>query len=327
MSKINKMINLNDLPKNYKGILWNKSIGCKVNFIYDDVVGEVVIIKYEKGIITFIYNNHTYSMHRTNFIKCKFGAILNKINCDYKFDIGYNINEGIIIERKKEKINDKHRRLYLVECKNCKDKRWVREEHLNKYNCTICGDGISYPEKVMRYILKSLGVNFISQLNKKTFSWCNKYRYDFYLPDYNMIIETHGEQHYREISFMKTLNEQKEIDQTKEKLALNAGINTYIKIDCRYSNIEWIKNQILNSEINKIFNLNKINWNKADMFATNSLVKEVCEYYNTHKYDFIQDIAIHFNLSHHTIGKYIKKGEKLGLCEIRPRKGKKINFK
>lgn len=47
------------------------------------------------------------------------------------------------------------------------------------------------------------------------------------------------------------------IDEDKEFIAKQNGILEYIVIDCRYSNYEWIKNSILASKLNQIFNLKK----------------------------------------------------------------------
>ena len=94
------------------------------------------------------------------------------------------------------------------------------------------------------------------------------------------------------------------------------NITDYIELDCRKSDKEYIKDSILNSELINYFDFNKINWDKADEYATNNLIKEVCEYYELHKNDILmKDIAKKFNITSHTLKKYIKKGEKLGWCK------------
>ena len=75
-----------------------------------------------------------------------------------------------------------------------------------------------------------------------------------------------------------------------------------------YSN--WIKSSILNSELNNIFNLSDIDWDKADEFATNNLVKEICNFYNLNKNLSQKDICYKFKISHGTLIKYLKKGGK-----------------
>ena len=154
------------------------------------------------------------------------------------------------------------------------------------------------------------------QLSKKDFIWCNTYRYDFYIPKYNIIIETHGAQHYNYSKGWNSGKSQEIIDKKKKTLALKNNITDYIELDCRKSDKEYIKDSILNSELINYFDFNKINWDKADEYATNNLIKEVCEYYELHKNDILmKDIAKKFNITMPTLKKYIKKGEKLGWCK------------
>lgn len=188
----------------------------------------------------------------------------------------------------------------------------------------ICGDGIPYPEKYMHYLLSALNLDFSFQLSKKDFDWCGKYKYDFYLKDYNTIIETHGRQHYEECkNFNIKLKDQKNIDKYKKILAINNSIKKYIIINCKYSNRDYIKNSILNSELSKIYDLSNIDWEKADEFATKNLVKTVCEYYETNVDILYKEIADIFKLNKTTISRYLKKGEKLGWCHDIKQRGKK----
>lgn len=63
------------------------------------------------------------------------------------------------------------------------------------YNCPICSDNITFPNKFMHSILMENNIEFESE---KVFSWSNNKRYDFYIPSMSTIIEMNGEQHYRE---------------------------------------------------------------------------------------------------------------------------------
>lgn len=183
--------------------------------------------------------------------------------------------------------------------------------------CNACGDGISYPEKFIYSLLEQLNVKFETQY---TPDWLTqRRRYDFYLSDYNTIIETHGKQHYKYTGRGRSLQEEQENDRIKKELALNNGIENYIVIDCRNSEISWIKEQILNSELAKMFNLSNIDWNKCHEFACGNLVKEVCDYWHKHREInsediFTTDIGEVFGLDKTTIIKYLKQGTKLGWC-------------
>lgn len=217
-----------------------------------------------------------------------------------------------------------------MKCPNCNYRKTIPPVYLtvNGFNCPVCSDGISYPEKFIGNLLKTLKVDFETQkyLSKN-------YRYDFYIPSLNMIIETHGIQHYKaqRPKHWKTYDEEHENDINKWLLAqLKLGKNmTYVVLDCRYSNMEWIKNTILTSILTKFFNFNTINWRKIHIDSESSLVMEVIEYYNnTNKK--LKEIAKVFNISDVSVGRYLKKGYLLGLCNYTPTpnsekyKGKKI---
>ena len=68
------------------------------------------------------------------------------------------------------------------------------------------------------------GINFISQ---KTFDDLGKSRFDFYLPEYNLILEPGGDQHFIEIEKWKgkgELSKTKERDKKKYEYCINNNI-------------------------------------------------------------------------------------------------------
>lgn len=199
-------------------------------------------------------------------------------------------------------------------CPDCGKKRFItpHQIHSRKSISCTCGDGISYPEKFMTNTLIQLELEFQTQLSKTTFEWCNKYKYDFYIPKYNMIIETHGVQHYEESPRGKTLEEEQENDRIKKELAKENDIDHYIVIDCRHSDLEWIKDSILNSELSKLFNLSSIDWNKCEEFALSNLAKNICDYWNQkEEWETTKDIGLIFNLNRYAATKYLKKRSKI----------------
>lgn len=224
-----------------------------------------------------------------------------------------------------------------VTCPYCgRKKKCTISDIYNNHSisCNTCGDGISYPEKFMYSLLEQLNVKFETQYSPE---WLNsKQKYDFYLSDYNTIIETHGEQHYRYTGFNRTLEEEQKNDKIKEELALNNGITNYIVIDCRNSEIDWIKEQILNSDLVNMFNLSNINWEECHKFACSNLVKVVCDYWHEHREINGEDITTKdvgevFGLSRSTVIKYLKQGTKLGWCNYNGKeesdKTRKLNHK
>ena len=210
------------------------------------------------------------------------------------------------------------------ECGSIKDKEIIIN-NINKrhsINC-ICSDGISYPEKVMFNLLKQLNIDFIYQYSKSNAQWVGKYKYDFYfkLNEEDCIIETHGKQHYKENCFDSSLKKVQENDKNKCQLAIHNGIkpNNYIVIDCRESELDFIKNNIINSRLNEIFDLNNIDWLKIGQDSEKSLIKQVCEYWRIHNNINNENIStkkleLFFKLNRATIIRYLKNGNIIGLC-------------
>lgn len=203
---------------------------------------------------------------------------------------------------------------------------------LKSVSCT-CSDNFSYPEKFLFNVLQQVGVNFEVQLSKTIFEWCGSYRYDFYLPEYNCIIETHGMQHYKDIkSWTSDVEQVMHNDMLKRELALSNGIDEYIIVDCRFSDLEYIKNNILNSELVNMFDLSKVDWLKCEEFALKNIAKGICDYWNkNHSIDLTKQ---HFKLSRPTIISYLKKGTRLNWCDYisenkknkKGRSGKKVQL-
>lgn len=222
-----------------------------------------------------------------------------------------NSNDADLPAYKQEKV--------LTQCPDCGFKKEMKLCNLTSqgYTCARCGKNTSYPEKFIFSFLNQLNINYDYQLSRVKFKWCEKYKYDFFIPP-STIIEVNGIQHYED-SFSRlggaTANENKKIDKKKKELALKNGIKNYIILDCRKSNKEWICNSILKSDLNALYDLSKINWNLCDEYATQNSVKKVCEYYNTHLTTSIRDISKIFKMSESGIMKYLKKGEKLGWCD------------
>lgn len=221
------------------------------------------------------------------------------------------------------------KKIYFIcpNCKQIKDRRMaISTLYSTKSLSCICSDVIPYPEKLMFSILKQLNIEFKTQLSRATLKWCkgNTYdvRYDFYIPSLNCIIETHGNQHYnvphKKSMFKRTLKEEQENDIFKEQLARNNGIENYIVIDCRKSELEWIKNSILNSELPNILNFKEedINWNKCEEFVAKNFYKIICNYRNNNSKMLLKDIQVNLNISRWTLDKALSVGKNVGWLNL-----------
>lgn len=207
----------------------------------------------------------------------------------------------------------------LVRCDICGNEKYIAVKDLAYYGigCLNCSKDMSYGEKFVRELLTQLNTEFLMQLSKTTFDWCGGYRYDFYIKNISTIIEVHGAQHYEDRhGYFKntTLDKQLEIDRIKEEIALN-NVDNYIVLDVKKSSMEYIKKSILNSILNSIFDLSKIDWIECSEKASNSLCKEVCEYYqNTGNNIELSEIAKKFGLNKETVRGYLKEGTLNGWC-------------
>lgn len=222
--------------------------------------------------------------------------------------------------------------VYLdFKCPDCGYEKNIQIKTLTKHSgfvCPQCGDGKSYPEKFILSFLRQLGANFIAEYKPK---WIAPKRYDFYLPDYNVIIEAHGEQHYTnsfKIKNAKTLSEEIKNDEYKYKMALKNGIskNDYVVIDARHGECEWIKNSIAKSILNDKFDISNINWAECNEFAMCSIVREVCDIYNSGTKD-TNKIADIVKIHRSTVGRYLNKGFKLGWCDYSGQKVKEASMR
>ena len=227
----------------------------------------------------------------------------------------------------------------IVKCPHCEEKRLLLINNIynNKSISCPCSDKVSYPEKFMISVLEQLNINFKTEYVPK---WCrytdykdsNKIktgRYDFllegvYIDEKQVIIETDGGWHGKDNKMSGIKKEESEyIDNMKDKLALENGYKV-IRIDCKKSESAYIKQNILNSKLNKIFNLNNINWLECEEFALSNRVKEICDYWNLYSKEYISTIKIGkvFNISANTILSYLKRGAKLGWCDYDAKKSK-----
>lgn len=313
---------------NNKGkINWTANIGKSVRFIYDDIDDYLKIINCDlkKYNLTIEYNNKQINIGYANFKNAKLGCLFGKS----KFNFKYSINEIITIKNKQFKILKQLKYLtnhksktkgYFIKCLTCGYERDVLEQSIiNEHDCPICGDYITFPEKILISLLQYLHIEFEPQ---KKFKWSNKKRYDFYIPSLNCIIETNGLQHYTNCFVIAQDDESN--DKYKQTLAKQNGIVNYIYIDIRYSKLEYAKNSIINSELPKLLNFkeNDINWNEVFVNSLNSKIKSIYNDWNAQKYS-IDELANLYHLNPFTIRSYLKTGNKLKLCIY----DKQINYK
>lgn len=143
-----------------------------------------------------------------------------------------------------------------------------------------------------------------------------KYKYDFYLTDFNTIIETNGEQHYTNTFMRVNIEDIKTNDLNKKNVALQNNIDNYIELNCSKSEMDYIKNSIYKNEfLNRILDLNNIDWNLCHREALKNKLIEICAYWKENSDNTnVDDVSKEFNISRTTILKYLHIGTDIGLC-------------
>ena len=112
--------------------------------------------------------------------------------------------------------------------------------------CPKCYQFKSVGEQTIRNFLDEHNIAYIPQ---KTFAPLNKskYRFDFYLPKFNLAIEYQGEQHYRDNNFFKdTLNSIQKRDLIKRQYCQDNKIEL---LEIKYTELKNIE-AILSSRLN-----------------------------------------------------------------------------
>lgn len=216
------------------------------------------------------------------------------------------------------------KKVYLI-CPDCGTEKYMPVVTLLKqgFACPVCGDGVSFPNKFVRIVLKTMGIKFKSEWSS---SWCKEYKYDIFIEP-NLLIEVDGEQHDNiDKGWNKyNLKNQKDIDVEKDRLAEENGY-ILVRIDAKISDGKYIfdnlkENKILSSN----FDFSNIDYKECERKAQKSLVKEICEYYDKTK-KTIKEIAETYDLSRGTVSRYLNKGAKLGFCSYKS-KPKEIKIK
>ena len=122
----------------------------------------------------------------------------------------YDYSKVIYGESNREKV--------IIHCYEHGDFEQAPSKHLSGDGCPKCV--FKHEGRIARYLMKS-------DIVYREYAIGNK-RYDFFLPEYNLLIERDGEQHYRDVDLFSGgdkdyLNKQKKNDKLKTKLAKKEG--------------------------------------------------------------------------------------------------------
>lgn len=71
--------------------------------------------------------------------------------------------------------------------------------HTHSIGCACSWSvGRSFPHRLIKSVLDYLEIHYIQEASRKELPWAQSFSYDFYLPDFGVILEAHGKQHYEE---------------------------------------------------------------------------------------------------------------------------------
>lgn len=322
-----KKIMLDHLPRGGKylpenRINWGRSVGEKVDVLYDGKEYIVTIDGYDGDtgylMVNIVgYNKVNYKIHSGNFVKCKLNKLINNVYANPNSPNRKLIIDSVGVNEAKTLTPYSNKKIQVI-CPECKAKQSIQLCKLTErgFRCNKCSDGFTFPERLMRNVLLKLNIEFQCQL-----TWDGgKHFYDFYLPEFNAIIETHGIQHYEQSrrvgKRVKTLEEEQENDSCKRKLAMTNGVKDedYHEIDCRISTLEWCKPNI--EKVLKFYTsaiLTEEEWREIALESQRNLLFEVCKRYEATRCSS-NELAKEFNISSSTIQKYLKIGHTLNLC-------------
>ena len=177
--------------------------------------------------------------------------------------------------------------------------------------CPYCSKWKSYPNNFMKNILNQLDVEYISEYCP---DWIKPKRFDFYIPHLNIIIEMDGGLGHGHKSFMGkiTPEESKKIDNLKDLWAKQHSIDV-VRIDCQHSKHDYIKNNICNSKLNTVFNLDNIDWDLIEKHSVKSILFSISEEMNNKS--TLEDICQKLDLCKSTVRKYAKIAINLGIAK------------
>ena len=192
--------------------------------------------------------------------------------------------------------------------------RTIKQVSMRGLRCPHCVNNISYPEKMITSFLNQLDVIYV---HDKSTDWSEHKRYDFYIPELSLIIEAHGEQHYKKVRWgTKYIEDQHKNDEYKKDLAIKNGISYYVELDCSNSTFEYIKKSILSSYLIELFDLSSFDWNLCESNIYNIKHSYYDDILNLMEQDVKpSDIAKELEIGLTTVRRYIDMLVSAGLIE------------
>uniref|UniRef100_A0AAU8GRW0 Homing endonuclease n=1 Tax=Mammaliicoccus phage MSShimriz1 TaxID=3230127 RepID=A0AAU8GRW0_9VIRU len=209
----------------------------------------------------------------------------------------------IDVEESKTVSKGNSRRKIECMCPDCGYKKNIAPYTLAKHGimCPICSKGTSYPELFMMAYLEVKGIKYEYQ---KVFKDLSNRRFDFYLPEENIVIEIHGLQHYENSTNWNSYYKTRKSDKEKYDYCIKNNIK-YVDIDARESSYKFIKNNINRSVLPSIVSKEK---KVIIEYISSNKKYPVKEIINLYQKGFSSiEIGERYNLHYSTIVRILKK--------------------
>lgn len=177
---------------------------------------------------------------------------ITKSRHDYDL-VGYKFNRLTVIERDydNEEKNDSHKRRRKWKCKcECGNVITLDTATIKSGKQLSCGCVKSKGEYNAMIYFNKISLKYIPQKTYEDLLGVNggKLSYDFYIPNYNLLIECQGEQHEKPYGYNNSEEQfkiQKEHDKRKKEYAISHNINLLEIWYYDYDNIENILKKVL----------------------------------------------------------------------------------
>lgn len=192
----------------------------------------------------------------------------------------------------------------LCKCIECghKQRKVVHNLTRRGFYCVVCSKGVSLPERLLSSYLRAKNIEFEAQ---KVFPDLKNRRFDFFIPSLNMVVETHGEQHFSPSFGQKAFNNTRKSDKIKRDYLLGKHIK-YLEINCSESSPEQIFKQLNNIDFLPSVNEEEFLKIKKDAFLQSKYPIKNMRLMYEDGYS-IQDIATTYKLDWKTVQRLFKK--------------------
>lgn len=221
-----------------------------------------------------------------------------------------SIRDNIVDINEAKNISRGNGKKLLFKCANpnCNNTKMLVVQSLVRqgFPCDNCSSNISYPEKFFMAYLEIKGIKYNTQVAFNN----SRRRIDFYIPSFNIYVETHGLSHYQEIggAWKDAHRNSIKSDKIKRKWC-KENDKILVELDCRNSNFEFIEKQVNNNKyLPNILPEDKkkiISYiNKSSIYDTDKIIKlYTIEKFSTYK------IANELGFSHTAIYNVLKRNK------------------